>query len=170
MDAGMYEFRLGAAESDIIISTAYDGHCVTEADLQRERALGAGLNPKRVHIIGPIVDSYDEAQSTLDLAKMLGAYEIVVLAERDHANRVRKVFRHLWKDGQVRVVPFKTPAFEFTLEPSLIKKLRSGFRLTWFLWNFAFGLPSTAFMIRLSNKLESRRAERERRRVRQETA
>ena len=122
----------------IIISTAY--HTWNdEARLQVERAKKDGIDIKHVRIIKGVRNSYNEALEASRKARALGASRLIVIAERWHAPRSLKAFRYACSDLKIEVVTFKTPWFETSYEPSMIKSLRSSTWLSWVAWNVLLG-------------------------------
>ncbi len=119
----------------IIVSTAY-GTWQDEFRLQKEFALSEGIGANQVHVLAEIKNSYDEAVGAIKMARSYKAHKLVVIAEKWHAGRSQKAFQAICpNDLELEVVRFKTPMFEITYEPSMIKSLRSSTLSTWVIWN-----------------------------------
>jgi uncharacterized SAM-binding protein YcdF (DUF218 family) len=126
--------------TDVLVSAAYN-IWELEFRLQKKYALNNGIKGHQVYAVAEVKNSYDEARQAITKALELGTNELIVVAEKWHAKRSLKIFQAIAPHGlHVSVIPFQTPRFEVTLEPSTIKSFRSGFKLTWILWNKFFEL------------------------------
>ncbi|MES2059977.1 MAG: ElyC/SanA/YdcF family protein [Patescibacteria group bacterium] len=127
----------------VAISCAYRTWMIEE-DQTLSVLRGMGVNPRHVHTVREVTDSMDEIAKLRQIVESLGIDEIILVAEEWHAKRAAMILRAEFFEIQIKVVAFRTPKFERTLEPHpnpilrFVKSARTGTWPTWVLWNLLF--------------------------------
>ena len=142
-----------------IISTAYSTWQV-EAELKRKVFLRAGIPLEKLFVIGPVEDSYDEADQAEEHMARNKSEKMIVVADSYHEPRAVQTFELMFPKMKVRGVPFKTERFDTAYEPHSIKLLgaiksfRSGHKFPWRARNYGL-LKVNPFLVNMHlNKLK----------------
>lgn len=139
-----------ATEKSASLATEFDAACVIVAAAydtwEREAALkqailaGAGVNPVSVRVLGGIVSSYEEAERVRALVKEFNLSVLIIVTDEYHAPRAADAFRERYPELHILTESYATPVYETLLEPSWLKRLRSGNKFLWIAWNLFFWL------------------------------
>jgi uncharacterized SAM-binding protein YcdF (DUF218 family) len=136
--------------AEIIISTAYEVWN-KEAELRIDLLEKLGLSKKQIRVVGGVTNSYGEIQKAKDIILKNNFEKIIIVAEKWHSPRVLKIFQILFPNLGIRLQSFQTSKFEMTYEPSIIKSLRIGWKITWILWNKLLE-PFTPLMLKCAKR------------------
>jgi len=128
--------------SDIIFSTAYS--CwKKEAEMKKIMAIDAGISPEKIYFIEGVRHTFDEIKGLNKILNLLGVKKLIVIVEKYHIPRVRRMLKKKFPEIQFDFRIFQT-RYERTLEPCknpvrFLKEHR-GSLFTWWLWNTACNL------------------------------
>lgn len=130
----------------LVFSTAYDTW-QKEAELKINIAKKAGVDEKVIKIIPAITST---ATETSALKQILGdeVDRLIVVADKFHAPRLELHLKHLFPSLEINMRTFSTSRYETMMEPSLIKRLRSGNKILWILWNYLIYVQMRCFASR----------------------
>ena len=140
-ELGVVAICKGEAQN-IIFSTAYS--CwKKEAEMKKEVAIKNSVSPEKIHFIEGVRHTFDEIKGVKKILNLLGVKKLIVVVEKYHIPRVRRMLKKNFPEIQFEFRIFKTK-YERTLEPCknpvrFLKEHR-GSLFTWWLWNTACNL------------------------------
>ena len=137
VEEGARLIREGRAKSLIISGCYGEELSARELGLRMKILLDAGIDPGVIKQISGITSTADEIVRLARVLEELGAKSLVFVSDEFHIPRAVLLARHSLRGVKIFHRSVRTPRYEFTSEPNLIKVLRCGFKPLWIITNVA---------------------------------
>lgn len=121
-----------------IFSNAYEEYWRVEAKIKNRLAVDLGIPERAIVHLEAMNNTYDEASYTRTVMRQRSAKSLILVADRWHMKRALDAFRRTIPEAKIYPASVRPDYYEVAREPSLIKSIRSGFKVLWILWNIIF--------------------------------
>lgn len=132
----------------IILSNSYKHYWQLEASLKNKIAVRAGI-PEPEHSIyhlQAVNNTYEEASQIKSILEKQCAKSLILIADQWHMKRALDAFQRLMPNIKIYPISVKPEKYEMAREPSIIKSVRSRFKILWIVWNIFFYYLNSLFL------------------------